>query len=52
MAIFRQTRTLGSLLLAIYLITAGLSGLIALPVPALILPVLALLAGLLILAGR
>ena len=45
-------RNLGMLLLAIYLIIVGLSGLIALPLGGPILSVLALLAGILILAGR
>jgi hypothetical protein len=45
-------RNLGMLLLAIYLILVGLSGLIALPLGGPILAVLALLAGILILAGR
>ena len=45
-------RNLGMLLLAIYLILVGLSGLIALPVGGPITSVLALLAGILILAGR
>jgi hypothetical protein len=45
-------RNLGMLLLAIYLILVGLSGLIALPLGGPLLAVLALLAGILILAGR
>jgi hypothetical protein len=45
-------RNLGMLLLAIYLILVGLSGLVALPLGGPILAVLALLAGILILAGR
>lgn len=45
-------RPLGMLLLAIYLILVGLSGLVALPIGGPIASVLALLAGILILAGR
>jgi hypothetical protein len=45
-------RNLGMLLLAIYLIFVGLSGLVPLPVGAPIASVLALLAGILILARR
>jgi hypothetical protein len=40
------------LLLAIWLIVSGLAGLTALPLPALIMPLLALVAGILILVGR
>ena len=45
-------RNLGMLLLAIYLILVGLSGLVSLPLGGPILAVLALLAGILLLAGR
>jgi hypothetical protein len=45
-------RNVGMLLLAIWLILTGLSGLAALPIPAVIMTVLALLAGILILVGR
>jgi len=45
-------RNLGMLLLAIYLISVGLSGLVALPLGGPLLAILALLAGILILAGR
>jgi hypothetical protein len=45
-------RNLGMLLLAVWLILTGLSGLIALPLPAVLSAVLALLAGILILVGR
>lgn len=48
----KVTRNLGFLLLAIWLIVSGLGGLMALPVPPLIMPVLALVAGILILLGR
>lgn len=45
-------RNLGMLLLAIYLILVGLSGLVALPLGGPVLAIVALLAGILILAGR
>jgi len=45
-------RNLGMLLLAIWLILYGLSGIIALGLPPQLNAVLALLAGILILAGR
>ena len=45
-------RNLGMLLLALWLILTGLSGLIALPLPSLLMAVLALIAGVLILVGR
>ncbi|HET9385784.1 MAG TPA: hypothetical protein VFO67_11595 [Gemmatimonadales bacterium] len=45
-------RNLGLLLLAVWLILYGLAGLIALALPAPLMAVLALLAGILILAGR
>jgi hypothetical protein len=45
-------RNLGLMLLAVWLIIYGLSGLVAFALPALVMPVLALLAGVLILAGR
>ncbi len=46
------TKNLGHLLLAVWLIVGGLAGMVALPVPPLVMPVLALLAGILILVGR
>ena len=46
------TRSLGMLLLGIYLILVGLSGLIAFTIPAIAMAVLALIAGILILIGR
>lgn len=52
MAILRPTRSIGALLLAIYLIAVGLGGLIALPIPSPVLAILALLAGILMLVGR
>jgi hypothetical protein len=45
-------RNIGMLLLAIWLILYGLAGLIALALPAPLMAVLALLAGILILIGR
>lgn len=46
------TRSLGMLLLGIYLILVGLSALVTLPIPPLVMGVLALIAGVLILLGR
>jgi hypothetical protein len=46
------TRSAGLLLLAIWLILTGLSGLVAFPLPAPLMAVLALIAGVLILLGR
>ena len=51
MAIIFQ-RNLGMLLLAIWLILYGLAGIVALGLPSPLMSVLALLAGVLILAGR
>lgn len=48
----RMTRSLGMLLLAIWLILTGLTGLVAFPLPAVVMAVLALIAGVLILVGR
>ena len=48
----KVTRNLGFLLLAIWLIVSGLAGLVALPLPPMIMPLLALIAGVLILVGR
>jgi hypothetical protein len=45
-------RNVGMLLLAVWLILYGLAGLIALGLPAPLMAVLALLAGILILVGR
>ena len=45
-------RNLGMLLLGIWLVLSGLSGLVALGLPFPLMSVLALLAGVLILAGR
>ena len=46
------TRSVGMLLLAIYLIISGLAGLVSLPIPGVLMAVLALLAGVFILVGR
>ena len=46
------TRSAGMLLLAIWLILTGLSGLAAFALPAVVMAVLALIAGVLILVGR
>jgi len=48
----RVTRNLGMLLLGIWLLLTGLAGLATLPIPAVVMAVLALLAGILILLGR
>lgn len=48
----RVTRSAGMLLLAIWLILTGLSGLIALSLPGVLMAALALIAGVLILVGR
>ena len=48
----RITKNLGMLLLAIYLIVVGLSGLFNVSLPAAVYPILALAAGILLLLGR
>jgi hypothetical protein len=48
----RVTRNTGMLLLGIWLIISGLAGLVPLPIPGVLMAVLALIAGLLIIAGR
>ena len=48
----RVTRNIGMVLLAVWLIVTGLAGLTALPLPGLLMPVLALVAGIAILLGR
>ena len=45
-------RNMGFLILAIWLILAGVSGLVSFALPGPVMPVLALIAGVLILAGR
>ena len=52
MATTLGTRSLGMLLLGIYLVLVGLSGLVALPIPTVVMAVLALIAGILILIGK
>jgi hypothetical protein len=48
----RVTRSAGMLLLSVWLILTGLGGLVALPLPGVVMAVLALIAGVLILVGR
>ena len=48
----RLTRSVGMLLLGIWLVITGLAGLAPLPIPGIIMAVLALLAGILILVGQ
>jgi hypothetical protein len=45
-------RNIGMLLLGIYLVLVGVSGIAALGIPAILMSVLALIAGILILVGR
>jgi hypothetical protein len=45
-------RNIGMLLLGVWLVLTGLSGLVALPLPGMLMAVLALIAGILILVGR
>jgi hypothetical protein len=52
MARMMLNRNAGLLTLAIWLILSGLSGLVALPLPPPLMAILALIAGILILAGR
>jgi len=46
------TRNLGHFVLAIWLILSGLAGFVAMPFPPVLMPLLALVAGILILVGR
>ncbi len=48
----RMTRSAGMLLLAIWLILDGLAGIVALPLPGIVMAVLALIAGIFILIGQ
>ena len=48
----RLNQNIGMLLLAIWLILTGLSGLVSFALPAMVLPLLALIAGVLILVRR
>lgn len=45
-------RNIGMLLLGVWLVLTGLSGMVALGLPAMLMAVLALVAGILIIAGR
>ena len=47
----RATRSAGMLLLALWLILTGVGGLVALPIPGVLMSALALIAGVLILLG-
>jgi hypothetical protein len=46
------TKNIGMLLLAIYLILVGLMSFVAIPIPAIVLGILAILAGVMILLGK
>jgi hypothetical protein len=46
------TRSVGMLLLSVWLILTGLAGFVALPLPSVLMAALALIAGVLILVGR
>ena len=48
----RITRSVGMLLLGIWLLLTGLSGVAPLPIPGILMAVLALIAGILILIGQ
>ncbi len=48
----RVTRSVGMLLLAIWLILTGAAGITPLPIPGIVMAILALLAGILILVGQ
>lgn len=48
----RINRSVGMLLLGVWLILTGVAGLVAIPLPAVVMAVLSLIAGVLILAGR
>lgn len=47
----RMTRSAGMVLLAIWLILSGIAGLVAVPIPGVLMAALALVAGVLILIG-
>ena len=47
----RMTRSVGMVLLAVWLILTGLAGFAALPIPGVLMAALALIAGILILIG-
>ena len=46
------TKNLGLLFLAVWLIITGIAGLVSVPIPGVIMAVIALLAGILLLVGR
>jgi hypothetical protein len=48
----RITRNQGMLVLAIWLILSGVAGLVVIPIPGVVMALLALIAGVLILLGR
>ena len=48
----RVTRSAGMLMLGIWLLLSGVAGLAALPIPAIIMAVLAVVAGILIVIGQ
>jgi hypothetical protein len=48
----RVTRSLGMLLLGVWLVLSGVSALVPLPIPGVLMAVLALIAGILILVQR
>jgi hypothetical protein len=48
----RITRNQGMLVLAIWLILSGVAGLVVIPIPGVLMALLALIAGVLILLGR
>ena len=52
MAVLTVTRSVGMLLLAIWLIITGIAAIAPLPIPGIVTGVLALIAGILILIGR
>jgi len=49
---YNFTKSMGMMALAIWLILHGIGGLIVLPLPAMLMAILALVAGILILLGR
>jgi len=49
---FGVNRNVGMLLLGIYLVLVGLSGIASVGIPAMVMSMLALIAGILIIAGR
>ena len=49
---YNFTKSMGMMALAIWLILSGLGGLVVLPLPSMLMAILALVAGILILVGR